>query len=141
MWVSLIQVCIPYVLSGCRNQAVDLHHSHGLAYRKQGNYIAAIEEYTRALALDPNHFKSYFNRGFSYDKVREAQPITSFGVMLSLVSDNVTRCIEFAYPGWLHAMVCQHKAGMSSTAHAVMSVACFKVVTQCRLNTVHELTQ
>jgi hypothetical protein len=28
-----------------------------------------VEEYSRALALDPGHFKALFNRGFSYDKV------------------------------------------------------------------------
>lgn len=38
--------------------------------RKAGNYRGAIQEYNRALELDPHHFKSYFNRGFSYDKVR-----------------------------------------------------------------------
>lgn len=30
----------------------------------------AVVEYTKALQLNPHHFKALFNRGFSYDKVR-----------------------------------------------------------------------
>jgi hypothetical protein len=35
-----------------------------------GSYREAVAEYDQALALDPTHFKSLFNRGFSYDKAR-----------------------------------------------------------------------
>lgn len=49
---------------------MEFFHSRGYAMRKVGNYAAAVEEYSRALALEPAHFKSLFNRGFSYDKVR-----------------------------------------------------------------------
>lgn len=34
-----------------------------------GDFRAAIEDYSRAIELAPNHFKAYFNRGFSYDKL------------------------------------------------------------------------
>jgi len=42
-----------------------LWHTHAQA----NNYRAAIQEYAQALEIDPNHFKSYFNKGFSHDKV------------------------------------------------------------------------
>ncbi len=48
----------------------DSHHAEGFACRKRGDYEAAIQAYTRAIELDPRHFKAYFNRGFAYDKVR-----------------------------------------------------------------------
>ena len=32
--------------------------------RAQGDLQGAIREYTKALAVDPKHFKSMFNRGF-----------------------------------------------------------------------------
>jgi hypothetical protein len=55
-----------------RSKLADYYHARGYAARKQGNFKGAVEEYTRALALSPTHFKALFNRGFSYDKVRPA---------------------------------------------------------------------
>jgi Flp pilus assembly protein TadD len=55
-----------------RSKLADYYHARGYAARKQGNFKGAVEEYTRALALSPTHFKALFNRGFSYDKVRLA---------------------------------------------------------------------
>jgi len=49
----------------------DAFHARGFAHRKRGDFEAAIHEYTRAIELDPKHFKAYFNRGFSYDKMGE----------------------------------------------------------------------
>ena len=48
----------------------DSHHAEGFACRKRGDYEAAIQAYTRAIELDPKHFKAYFNRGFAQDKLR-----------------------------------------------------------------------
>jgi tetratricopeptide (TPR) repeat protein len=47
----------------------DYYHARGFAHRKSGNFKAAIEDYSKAVELDPRHFKALFNRGFSYDKV------------------------------------------------------------------------
>ncbi len=38
-----------------------------------GQYEQAIDEYTQAIAADPSHFKSFFNRVFSHDKVRSGR--------------------------------------------------------------------
>ena len=51
-------------------QRADAFHAEGFAYRKRGDYDAAIQAYSRAIELDPGHFKAYFNRGFAYDKVQ-----------------------------------------------------------------------
>jgi tetratricopeptide (TPR) repeat protein len=47
----------------------DDYHARGYALRKQGDFAGAVREYSRALALDPGHFKCLFNRAFSLDKV------------------------------------------------------------------------
>lgn len=52
-----------------RARLADEHHAKGYSFRKQGNFAAAIEEYSQAIALEPHHFKALFNRGFSWDKV------------------------------------------------------------------------
>ena len=66
---SLCAALLPRPILPPRTAAVEHHHARGLAFRKLGQYSAAVQEYTRALTLDPSHFKSFFNRGFSYDKV------------------------------------------------------------------------
>jgi tetratricopeptide (TPR) repeat protein len=48
----------------------DVHHARGFACRRKGDFHGAIAEYSRAIELDPTHFKAYFNRGFAYDKLR-----------------------------------------------------------------------
>eukprot|EP00981_Chlorochromonas_danica_P002029 scaffold413_cov176-Ochromonas_danica.AAC.25 len=45
------------------------YHAKGYAYRKEGDFNRAIECYTQALQIFPQHFKSLFNRGFAYDKL------------------------------------------------------------------------
>lgn len=49
----------------------DMAHAKGFNLRRVGDFAGAIEKYTRAIELDPGHFKAYFNRGFAYDKIRE----------------------------------------------------------------------
>lgn len=44
-------------------------HNVFLPPHRQGNFLAAIENYTYALQIEPNHFKALFNRGFSHDKI------------------------------------------------------------------------
>jgi len=46
-----------------------MYHSQGYAARKKGDYQTAIEFYSMALEIFPNHFKALFNRGFAFDKL------------------------------------------------------------------------
>lgn len=47
----------------------DEYHQKGFEFRRQGNFQAAVEEYSKALQKDPNHFKALFNRAFAMDKL------------------------------------------------------------------------
>ena len=62
------------VLASQRASLADEHHAKGYSLRKQGDFAAAIEEYSQAIALHPHHFKALFNRGFSWDKVSSLLP-------------------------------------------------------------------
>jgi len=46
-------------------------HAQGFEARKRGDFPLAIDCYTKALEIFPNHFKALFNRGFAYDKMGE----------------------------------------------------------------------
>jgi tetratricopeptide (TPR) repeat protein len=48
--------------SSAASPEADVHHARGFALRRKGDFAGAIAEYTRAIALDPGHFKAYFNR-------------------------------------------------------------------------------
>ncbi|KAG3203264.1 hypothetical protein PC128_g2648 [Phytophthora cactorum] len=51
-------------------EQAEVHHARGFQYRQECNFQAAADEYSRAIQLNPHHFKAYFNRGFVYDKMR-----------------------------------------------------------------------
>lgn len=53
------------------HSTADEYHKRGFEFRKQGNFSQAIVEYSKAIEVDPNHFKAYFNRAFAYDKLHE----------------------------------------------------------------------
>ena len=48
---------------------MEQYNARGYAARQRGDLRAAASEYGAAIALDPTHFKSHFNRGFTHDKV------------------------------------------------------------------------
>ncbi len=67
----------------------EFYHLRGFAHRKNGNYYAAISDYTKAIELNPKHFKAYFNRGFSYDKLGQyEQAIENYTKALEIDPSN-----------------------------------------------------
>ena len=66
---ELLKAQAPLLLP-LRARTVDHHNALGYAARQRGDLRVAAEEYGAAIAADPSHFKSHFNRGFTYDKVR-----------------------------------------------------------------------
>ena len=72
-----------------RSKLAEQHHARGYAARKQGRFEAAVDEYSRTLALAPRHFKALFNRGFSFDKLGQyALAVTDYSAALALCPDN-----------------------------------------------------
>lgn len=50
-------------------QLCEMYHARGFEYRQTGTFDLAIREYTKALAINPRHFKSLFNRAYALDKI------------------------------------------------------------------------
>jgi len=49
----------------------DFYHNRGFAFWKLKDYQKAIDDYTKAIDLNPNHFKAYYNWAFCYDKLNK----------------------------------------------------------------------
>lgn len=45
------------------------HLARAFALRRQGDHRGAVQEYSRALALNPDDFRALFNRAFTHDKL------------------------------------------------------------------------
>lgn len=63
---ALLFLCINAGTVYC--QDAKTHNTKGVEYRKQGLFDKAIEEFTKALQLDPKNAAAYNNRGLSYEK-------------------------------------------------------------------------
>jgi tetratricopeptide (TPR) repeat protein len=46
----------------------DFFHNRGFSHRKRGAFEAAVDDYTTAIRLNPQHCRAYYNRAFSYDR-------------------------------------------------------------------------
>jgi hypothetical protein len=58
-----------------RHKAIEQYNARAFSLRQQGKLMEAVREYSRALELEPYHFKTLFNRGFTHDRVRGAARI------------------------------------------------------------------
>ena len=47
----------------------EARHAEGFRLRREGDFKGAVDQYSRAIAAHPLHFKALFNRGFAFDKL------------------------------------------------------------------------
>jgi len=59
--------------------------NRGYAYDELGEYQRALQDYDRAIELDPNYAKAYHNRGIAYDELGEYQrALQDYGCAIEL---------------------------------------------------------
>ncbi len=57
----------------------------------QGRFEEAIEDYTRAVALNPRHCRAFYNRAFSYDRLQQFEAaIADYSRALEIEPTNAT---------------------------------------------------
>ena len=63
--------------------------NRGIGYAEKGQYDLAIEEFTRALGINPNWGDLFYNRGSAYSKMRQYDlAIADYNRALELDSNN-----------------------------------------------------
>ena len=79
------------------------HFNHGLTYATSEQYEAALEEFSRAIELDPDDAQAYSNRGTAYHQLQQYEgALEDFGRAIELDPTNA----EF------HARVANVLAGL-----------------------------
>ena len=89
----LATVLILLVTSGCRNE----ESVKGDNLYDDGKYEEAIDAYTSYLETHPNHAKSIYNRGRSYEEMGEIKKaIEDFKVLVKLDPENINAYLSLA---------------------------------------------
>jgi tetratricopeptide (TPR) repeat protein len=58
-----------YVIQKEPEKVPFVYYNRGVAFFRAGQMDRAIEDYSRAIALDPSYSKAYVNRGFVFEKI------------------------------------------------------------------------
>lgn len=86
--ISFVGFWLLFGLAGALLPSSDAieHFDRGVENHQQGNYELAIEEYTEAIALDPELAEAYFNRGSAYSDIDEIdRAIADYGQVIVLL--------------------------------------------------------
>jgi Flp pilus assembly protein TadD len=74
-----------FLTCASKEKQAEKHFKQGFGYQNQGNLEQAIEEYKKAVELDPNHLKAHMNLGAVYmQQTKYDQAIEEFNIVVKL---------------------------------------------------------
>ena len=101
--LSLLAALLAFSLAGCFpsfDAEAEEHFYQGIEYRRQGNNDSAMEEFTRAIELDPEYYFAYYNRALVYYQSGELESsLADYSKAIELHPDNAYWTFE---RGFLH---------------------------------------
>ena len=96
--LSLLVVLLAVLLAGCLpsfDPQAEEHFYQGIEYRRQKDNASAMEEFTRAIELDPGYYFAYYNRALVYYQNGELENcLADYNKAMELHPDNVYWTIE-----------------------------------------------
>jgi tetratricopeptide (TPR) repeat protein len=103
VFLSLLVALLTYSLAGCLpsfDAEAEEHFWQGIEYTRQGNNDSAMEEFTKAIEIDPDYYYAYYNRALAYYKKGEFEnSLSDYNKAIELNPDNPYWTIE---RGFLH---------------------------------------
>jgi tetratricopeptide (TPR) repeat protein len=103
VFLSLLVALLAYSLAGCLpsfDAEAEEHFWQGIEYTKQGNNDLAMEEFTKAIEIDPDYSYAYYNRALAYYRKGELEnSLMDYNKAIELNPDNPYWTIE---RGFLH---------------------------------------
>lgn len=74
-----------FLTCSSKEKQAEKHFKQGFGYQDQGNLDKAIDEYKKAIELNPNHLKAYMNLGAVYmEQKKYDQAIEEFNTVVKL---------------------------------------------------------
>jgi len=96
--LSLLVALLAYSLAGCLpsfDTEAEEHFYQGIEYRQQENKSLAMEEFTRAIELDPGYYYAFYNRALIYYQNGDlGSCLADYNKAIELRPDNVYWTIE-----------------------------------------------
>ena len=90
--LSLLAVLFVFSLAGCFpsfDPEAEEHFYLGIEYRRQGNNDSAIQEFTRAIEIEPEYYYAYYNRVLVYYQSGELESsLADYNKAIELQPDN-----------------------------------------------------
>jgi len=98
MFLSLLAILLAYLFAGCLpsfDAKAEEHFYKGIEYRRQGDNNAALEEFTRAIEIDPKYYFAYYNRALVYHQIGDLESsLANYNKAIELNPDNAYWIIE-----------------------------------------------
>jgi Tfp pilus assembly protein PilF len=96
--LSLVVALLASPLAGCLpafDPQAEEHFWQGIEYNRQENNALAMEEFTRAIELDPDYYLAYYNRALVYYQNGELENcLADYNQAIALSPENVYWTIE-----------------------------------------------
>jgi Tfp pilus assembly protein PilF len=101
LFVYLLTVLLAFSLAGCLpsfDPEAEKHFYQGIEYIRQNNTNAAIEEFTKAIEIDPSYSYAYYNRALEYYRIGELERcLADYNKAMELEPDNPYWTYERGY--------------------------------------------
>ena len=93
------------------------YNNRGQAFEREGLYDRAIEEYTRAILIDPTFAEAYLGRGWAHEaKGNHGQAIRNYGEAIGL---NASLAEAHYARGWAHEQLGQRDRAIEDYGEAI----------------------
>lgn len=96
LWAISLAGCLPRF-----DSEAEKHFYQGIEYRRQENGASAIEEFTKAIEIDPDYYFAYYNRARVHCENGElVSCLADYDRAMELRPDNVYWTIERGFLYW-----------------------------------------
>lgn len=101
---ALLAVLFAFSLAGCFpsfDALAEEHFYRGIEYRRQNDNNLALEEFTKAIELDPDYYFAYYNRALVfYQRGEFENSLEDYTMALELNPDNAYWTFERGFLHW-----------------------------------------
>ncbi|MEK6657984.1 MAG: tetratricopeptide repeat protein [Nitrospirota bacterium] len=115
--IFTIIIALLLFLPSCKTETKESYYNRGLAHQEKGQLDKAIEDYTKALVLNPDFASAYINRGIVYDmKHQSDKAIEDLTMAIALEPNNP---VPYSNRGGIYNREGQHDKAIEDYTKAI----------------------